>query len=163
MRASLLGLMALFGSGPALAKEMVGDSAAGEALFAARCGGCHIIENEAGEVLAGGGSINLYGVAGRVPGSLPDIDYSDLMVAYGESGAVWEEANFVPYVPDPTTFLKEATGQSGTSKMPTGRVREEQEAHDLWAYLATFSPAEGEGMEGEASTTAPADGDTASE
>ena len=146
-----------------LAQGMVGDPAAGEAHFAGRCGGCHIIENEAGEVLAGRGSLNLYGVAGRVPGSLPEITYSDLMVAYGETGALWEEASFVNYVADPTTFLKGATGELGASRMPSGRVTEEQVAHDLWSYLASFSLAPGGSAAGDATTTAPADSETASE
>ena len=88
----------------ALAQEMVGDPAKGEELFTGQCGGCHVIQNEAGEVLSQGSQTDsnrdLYGIAGRVPGSLPDTFYSKLLSSYGESGAVWEEANFVAYVLD---------------------------------------------------------------
>ena len=145
MRGTLVGLMALFGSSGALAQEMVGDPAKGEELFAGQCGGCHIIQNEAGEVLSQGSqtdaSRNLYGIAGRVPGSFPDLFYSKLMRSYGESGAVWEEANFVDYVLDPTGFLHQATGMGGPSAMEVW-IRDEQQAHDVWAYLSSFSPAE---------------------
>ena len=144
MRATLVGLMALFGASGALAQEMVGDPAKGEVLFAGQCGGCHIIQNEAGEILAGSGRYgirDLYGIAGRVPGSFPDLFYSKLMRSYGESGAVWEEANFVDYVLDPTGFLHQATGMGGPSAMEVW-IRDEQQAHDVWAYLSSFSPAE---------------------
>jgi cytochrome c len=124
---------------------MVGDAAAGEDHFNRQCVACHVIRDDGGEVLAGRNARvgpNLYGVAGRVPGSLPDYNYSALMVTYGETGAVWEEANMVPYLLDPTGHLREATGESGRGKMAY-QVRDEQQAHDLWAYLATFAPSGG--------------------
>ena len=105
-----------------------------------------MVRDDAGEVLAGRNARvgpNLYGVAGRVPGSLPDYRYSDVMVTYGETGVVWEEANMVPYLLDPTGHLREATGEDGRGKMAY-QVRDEQEAHDLWAYLATFAPSDAE-------------------
>ena len=116
MRGTLVGLMALFGSSGALAQEMVGDPAKGEELFAGQCGGCHIIQNEAGEVLAGTGRYgirDLYGIAGRVPGSFPDLFYSKLMRSYGESGVVWEEANFVAYVLDPPVSFSKPRAWAG--------------------------------------------------
>lgn len=119
---------------------MAGDPAAGEEHFAGQCIACHVIRDDAGEVLAGRSARvgpNLYGVAGRVPGSLPGYRYSSLMVASGEGGAVWEEANLVPYLLDPTGHLREATGEDGRGKMAY-QVRDEQDARDLWAYLATF-------------------------
>lgn len=169
MRRTLLGALALFGSGTASAQDMVGDPVAGAAIFDGQCVFCHVIENEAGEVLDDRrtsenssapipmrlGDMNLYGLAGRVPGSLPDTFYSRLLKAYGESGAVWEEANFVPFVLDPTGFLQHATGLGGPSAMEAGQIANEQQAHDLWAYLATFAPAAGEGAEGAGSATAP--------
>lgn len=125
--------------------DAVGDAAAGAEHFDGQCVACHVIRDEAGEVLAGRNGRNgpnLYGVAGRVPGSVEDYRYSDLMVTYGEQGAVWEEANTVAYLLDPTGHLREATGEDGRGKMAY-QVRDEQEAHDLWAFLATF-PASGE-------------------
>lgn len=173
MRTILVGLLALLGPSAAWAQEaMVGDAAAGEQQFERQCVSCHVVENEAGEVLAGRNADtgpNLYGVAGRVPGSVPEFDYSELLAIYGQTGTVWEEENFVGFVQDPTGFLREATGESGRSKMPY-QVRDEQEAYDLWAFLATFSPEEVEGGGGETGAevpagedAAPADGETASE
>lgn len=170
MKTTILAAMALLGPAAALAQEASGDAAAGEEHFNRQCIACHVVENEAGEVLAGrNGRVgpNLYGVAGRVPGGVPDYDYSELMIAYGETGVVWEEENFVGYVQDPTGFLREATGEEGRSKMAY-QVRDEQEAYDLWAYLVTFSP-EGEGGEAAADDAAaegeaaPAEGEAASE
>ncbi len=135
-----------------------------------------MVRDEAGEVLAGRlarTGPNLYGVIGRRPGADPDFDYSDLMLACAAMGAiaeersadgaaraaggaatvVWEEANFVGFVQNPTEFLREATGESGPSKMAY-QVRDEQQAHDLYAFLATFSTeasAEGVGATGEIS------------
>lgn len=87
-------------------------------------------------------SINLYGIAGRVPASRPDTFYSLLLRSYGESGAIWDEANFVPIVLDPPGFLHQATGLGGPSAMEAW-IHDKQQAHDVWAYLTSFSPAEG--------------------
>lgn len=177
MRIMPLVALTLLGAGPLWAQESGGDAAAGEERFARQCVACHVVQDAAGEVLAGRNAKvgpNLYGVVGRVAGSLEDYDYSDLLAAYGETGAVWEEANLVPYLLDPTGYLREALGtDTGRSKMAY-QVRDEQEARDLHAYLATFStaPAEaaGEGSapaEGEDATAqdgaAPVDGEAASE
>jgi cytochrome c len=144
MKIHPIALVTLLWSGSAWAQEApVGDAAAGEEHFSRQCVACHVVQDAAGEVLAGRNARvgpNLYGVIGRVAGSYPEFDYSELMETYGATGAVWEEANFVAYVQDPTGFLREATGEtSGRSKMAY-QVRDEQEAHDLYAYLATFSP-----------------------
>ena len=159
MRLTLIVATTVLCSGSAWAQEApVGDAAAGEEHFGRQCVACHVVQDAAGEVLAGRNARvgpNLYGVIGRVAGSVEDYDYSELMETYGATGAVWEEANFVAYVQDPTGFLREATGEtSGRSKMAY-QVRDEQEAHDLYAYLATFSPEGGAAAEGEA---APAEG-----
>ena len=158
MKIHPIALVTVLCAGSAWAQEApVGDAAAGEEHFNRQCVACHVVQDAAGEVLAGRNARvgpNLYGVIGRVAGSVEDFDYSELMETYGATGAVWEEANFVAYVQDPTGFLREATGEtSGRSKMAY-QVRDEQEAHDLYAYLATFS------AEGEA---APAEGETAEE
>jgi cytochrome c len=135
---------------------LVGDAAAGEEHFNRQCVSCHVVQDEAThEVLAGRNARvgpNQHGVIGRVAGSRPDFDYSTLMETYGATGAVWEEANFVAYVQDPTGYLREATREtSGRSKMAY-QVRDEQQAHDLYAYLATFSAADGETAEGTAAS-----------
>ncbi len=169
MKICSVAFVALFAAGPLVAQQVpVGDAAAGEEQFNRQCVSCHLVQDEAGEVLAGrNGRVgpNLYGVIGRVAGSYPEFDYSELMETYGATGAVWVEENFVPYVQDPTDYLREATGQdSGRSKMAY-QVRDEQEAHDLYAYLATFSSEGATGDEAAASATdaAPGEGEVDSE
>jgi cytochrome c len=159
MMMTTIAALAALGPGVVLAQDAPpGDAAAGEEHFARQCVACHVIQDEAtGEVLAGRNARvgpNLWGAVGRVAGSHPDYDYSDLLAAYGETGAVWEEANTVAYLQDPTGYLREATGaDSGRSKMAY-QVRDEQEARDLYAYLATFATeaAEGAAAEGEAAS-----------
>jgi cytochrome c len=143
MRTGLICLATLLAAGPALAQEApAGEAAAGEVQFNRQCVSCHVVQNDAGEVLAGRNAKvgpNLYRVIGRVAGSYPEFNYSELMETYGATGAVWAEENFVAYVQDPTDYLREATGQSsGRSKMAY-QVRDAQDAQDLYAYLATFS------------------------
>jgi cytochrome c len=141
---ALLGFLALSGPCAALAQEApVGDPARGATLFAETCVACHAIKTAAGEVLVEAESRNgpnLHGVAGATPGGDPEHYYTDMIRAYRDSGAVWGEENFVAFLPDPTAFLRAATGKGGSSRMPHGMVVDAQEAHDLWAYLATFPP-----------------------
>jgi cytochrome c len=145
-------------AGPALAQEaLVGDAAAGEKKMAGICaGGCHLVENEDGEIVVGRrGPIqrgpNLFDVVGRQPGSVPGFEYSPLMQAYVPIAVPWDEEHFVAYVMDPTGFLKEATGEDSYSLMPTGLVYSEQEAHDVWAYLMSLHAAQGGPVAGMAS------------
>jgi cytochrome c len=105
--------------------SMVGDAAAGAHLFAETCVACHAIKTEAGEVLVRAESTNgpnLYGVAGRAPGGDPEYTFTDMIRAYRDGGAIWEEENFAAFLPHPTNFLREQTGKGGTSRMPHGMV-----------------------------------------
>jgi len=167
MKTTLWTALVLLAPASAFAQDaIVGDAAAGEEHFNRQCIACHVVQNEAGEVLAGrNGKVgpNLYGVAGRQAGSYPDFAYSELMLTYGATGAVWEETNFAAYVQDPTGYLREATGEtSGRSKMAY-QVRDEQEAHDLWAFLATFSPEGAAGGDAAAGDAAAGEGEAASQ
>lgn len=120
---------------------LVGDAVAGEAQFERQCVSCHVVVNEAGEALAGHSARvgpNLYGVAGRVPGTAEGFRYSRSMVSYSAVGAGWEEATFVPYVMGPTEFLREELADPRARGKMAYQVRDEQEAHDLWAYLASL-------------------------
>lgn len=156
---SILATAALF-SAPAFAQEMEGDPANGETEFARQCVSCHVVADESGEVLAGrNGRIgpNLHGVVGRAPGSVEDFRYSDALVAYGALGSsedktgkaptgeqfetvVWGPENTAGYLLDPTAFLREALDDNRARSKMAYKVRDEQVAADLYAYLATFSP-----------------------
>jgi len=118
-----------------------GDAAAGEKAFR-QCVACHVVVNEAGETLAGRKAKtgpNLYGVAGRAAGAVEDFRYSKSMKAAGEAGLVWDEAKFAAYVQDPSGFLKEELGDSGARGSMSFKVRKEDDAVNLYAYLASLS------------------------
>jgi len=123
-----------------------GDAEAGAALFSRQCVACHVVANEAGETLAGRNAAvgpNLYGVVGRVAGAYPEFDYGDALLALAERGDVWAEENFVGYVMDPTGWLRETLEDRRARGKMAFQVRSEDDARDIYAYLATFSaPAE---------------------
>jgi cytochrome c len=121
-----------------------GDVAAGEEAFNRQCVSCHVIVSDTGEEIAGRGSEtgpNLYGVVGRTPGSYPDFEYGDDMIAYGETGVVWEEATLVAYLQDPTDFLREALDDRRARGKMAFQVRDEEDAINIYAYLASVAPA----------------------
>ena len=141
MRSIALSAALLAAPFAAHAQEASGDAAAGEEAFS-QCISCHVVEDESGEVLAGRGAKtgpNLYGVAGRQAGIIEGFRYSDSMVEAGEAGMSWDEANFVPYVQDPTGHLREVTDDRRARGKMTYKVRGgDEEAANLYAYLATF-------------------------
>ena len=116
-----------------------GDAAEGEKAFR-QCQSCHVVESPDGEVLAGRAAKtgpNLYGVVGRGYGEVEGYRYSDIMMKAGETDNVYDEANFVAYVQDPTGHLQEVTGDNGRGKM-SYKVRKEEDAVNLYAFLAQF-------------------------
>jgi len=123
-----------------------GDAAEGESAFR-QCQSCHVVQDADGEILAGRNGRsgpNLYGVVGRTAGVVEDFAYSDLILAAGEAGLVYDEANFVAYVMDPTPHLREVSGESGRGKM-SYKVRKEEDALNLYAFLAQFGAEEAAG------------------
>ena len=120
-----------------------GDAEAGESAFR-QCRACHsIVDADGNDILKGGKTgPNLWGLPGRVAGT-EDFRYKDSIVAAGEAGLAWDEASFVAYVQDPNAFLKEATGDSGARSGMAFRVRKEEDAVNLWAYIASVSPEPG--------------------
>ena len=128
--------------------DLQGDAEAGEAQFNRQCVACHVVVNDEGETLAGRNARtgpNLYGVAGRTLGTVEDFRYSDAIVELGEQGTVWTEENFVGYVQDPTGWLRETLDDRGARGKMVYQVRAEEDAYNLYAYLASLAPAaEGE-------------------
>ena len=116
------------------------DVAAGEKAFKA-CVACHVVQNDAGEVLAGRNAKtgpNLYGLDGRHLGAVGDFNYSEGMVEAGETGAVWTEAEFVSYVQDPTAFLREISGDAKARSKMSFKLKKADEAADIYAYIASL-------------------------
>ncbi|MEY4983777.1 MAG: hypothetical protein RIR62_2043 [Pseudomonadota bacterium] len=144
-------------SAPAYA---AGDAEAGAKVFN-KCQTCHVVANEAGEVLAGKNAKtgpNLYGVVGRAAGSQADFadKYGESIVALGASGFVWTEADLVAYVGDPAKFLKEKLGDDKARSNMVFKLTNETEAANVAAFLASFSaaaPAAGEAAPAEGEAT----------
>lgn len=119
-----------------------GDAAAGEEQFNRQCVACHVVADASGEVLAGRNAKtgpNLYGIAGRTPGTVEGFRYSDSIVELGEAGTLWTEETFVGYVQDPTGWLRETLDDRRARGKMAYQVREESQAYDLYAYLSTFA------------------------
>ena len=134
----LSGLAAVMLAGPAFAQ---GDAAAGEAAFR-QCVACHVVATPDGDTLAGRAGRtgpNLYGIGGRLAGSVDGFRYSPGLVAMNEAGLVWDEASFVAYVQDPTSFVRDAAGNNGLRSSMSFRVRSEQDALDLYAFITGLS------------------------
>jgi len=116
----------------------VGDVAAGEEAFAKQCVTCHVVVNEAGDTLAGRNAKtgpNLYGVAGRAIGAVDGFRYGNGIEAMNEQGGLWTEENFVGYVQDPTKWLREASGDKRVRGKMSFKVRKEEDAFNMYAYL----------------------------
>jgi len=136
MIAALAGLLAT----PALAQE--GDAEAGERVFN-QCQACHVVEDDDGNVLAGrNGQVgpNLYGLPGRAAAAVEGFRYGDGIQAAAEQGMVWDEETFVAYLQDPTAYLREVTGDNRARSNMSYRVRSEEDAADVWAYIVSLSP-----------------------
>lgn len=125
---------------------VTGDPAAGESAFR-QCQTCHVVVDESGETLAGTRAQtgpNLYGVVGAQAASAEDFRYGDDLAAAGEQGLVWTEETLLPYLQDPNAFLKEYTGDSGARSRMAFRVRNEEDALNLIAYLHSLAAEDGE-------------------
>ena len=121
--------------------EMVsaGDAVAGEADFVGRCTGCHAIKNgDEFIVLGGSGGPNLYGVIGRTAGTDDSFPYyGKAMIAAGEAGLVWDEANLAEFIFDPTAFLRSYLDDSSARAIMNYKHRFAPE--NVSAYLASLS------------------------
>jgi cytochrome c len=78
-------------------------------------------------------------VAGGPAGAAEGFRYSASLAAYGEAGNVWDEEAFVAYVQDPTAYLREALGDNGARSAMSFRVRGEEDARNLYAYLQSLA------------------------
>lgn len=120
----------------------LGDAAEGETKFNRQCVACHVVANDAGEVLAGRNAKtgpNLYAVAGRPLGAVPDFRYSSTLVEMGEGGAVWTEEAFAGFVQDPTEWMRANSDDARARSKMSFKVRQEQDAYDIFAYIASLS------------------------
>jgi cytochrome c len=144
MKFSLTAAVLALAAAPALAQDApTGDAVAGEKVFA-KCQTCHVIANDAGEVLAGKNSKtgpNLYGLPGRTAGTYPEFKYGESIVALGATGFTWNETDFVSYVADPGKFLKEKLDDKAAKSKMSFKLPKEEDAKNVWAFIASLSPA----------------------
>ena len=117
---SALIVIALSETAPAALAQ---DAAAGKTSFN-KCLACHSI----GEGAKNKVGPELNGLDGRKSGTAPDYNYSD---ANKNSGITWNEAQFKEYIKDPRAKIP------GTKMIFPG-IKNENEANDLWAFLAQY-------------------------
>jgi cytochrome c len=101
--------------------QPAGSAAVGEALYEAKCGGCHSVDaNRIGP--------RHRDVVGRKVGSVPDFDYSD---GLKKLGGVWTLARLDTWLQNPQAM---APGAKMFLTVPDPRQR-----HDIIGYLASVS------------------------
>ena len=134
MLTRVIPLLALAMASPALA----GDPAKGEENFK-KCKSCHSITAPDGTEVQKGGKTgpNLFGVVGRAVASSPDFKYGEGMLEVNAKGTVWDEAQIVTYLADPTAWVKATTGDDAAKSKMSFKLSDAEIAADMAAYLAT--------------------------
>lgn len=134
--------VAVLAAGPTWAGgHATGDAAAGEKAYR-QCQSCHeLVADDGTEIVKGGNTgPNLWGLPGNAAAGVEGFKYKKSLLAAGEGGLVWDEANFVAYLKNPTAYLKEVTGDSKARSGMAFRVRKDEDALNIWAYIASVSP-----------------------
>lgn len=109
---------------------------AGKKVFK-KCAACHAIgegaKNKAGPVMND--------LLGRQAGSFEGAKFGKDLIAAGEAGLVWDEAQLSEYLLDPKLFLRSFLGNDKAKAKMTFRLKKEDDRAAVIAYLATFSEA----------------------
>ena len=123
MKQRTLSTLIVIAAAAASTAALAQDVAAGKASFN-KCLACHAVgegaKNKVGPVLNG--------LNGRKSGTVEGYSYTE---ANKNSGITWDEATFKDYIKDPKAKIP------GT-KMVFAGIKNEQEASDLWAFLAQY-------------------------
>ena len=144
MKNQYLTIALLAFSTPALAEDLQGDVAAGEQQFNRQCVSCHVVRDPDGNMLAGRNGKagpNLYGISGSPLARQDDFRYGDSIKDAAAAGVIWTEEAFAAYVQDPTDWLRETLDNKRARSKMAYRVREQSQALDIYAYLASLAPA----------------------
>lgn len=101
-----------------------GDAEAGKRVFN-RCMACHDGKRDVNKV-----GPHLVGVVGRKAGGLESFmgKYSEAMVAAGNGGLVWDEANLAAYIKAPKEFIP-------GNRMAFAGIKDEEDLANLIAWL----------------------------
>jgi cytochrome c len=123
MKRLTLSTLIVLAASAAASGAMAQDADAGKSSFG-KCLACHAIgegaKNKVGPVLNG--------LDGRKSGSVEGYSYSE---ANKNSGITWNKETFLEYIKDPKAKIP------GT-KMVFAGIKNENEANNLWAYIAKF-------------------------
>ena len=109
----------------AAAQDKEQQLALGKAVFISSCQGCHELGDSKPVKWAYNPGPNLNDLFGRKPGSLPDYEYSEAMVEFGQD-KLWDEVTL-------TTFFHDPGGVVPGTKMMNG-VKMPEQLHGLLAY-----------------------------
>ncbi|MDB5539801.1 MAG: cytochrome c family protein [Devosia sp.] len=94
-----------------------------------KCQSCHNFAEGAGNKQGP----DLYGVVGRLMGSVPGFAYSDAMLAHKAAGDTWTYENLNAFITAPKTFMPGTKMGFAGDKDPADRA-------NILAYLQTLSP-----------------------
>ena len=119
-----------------------GDVAAGEEQFNRQCKSCHVVRNDAGEVLAGRNGKagpNLFMLDGRALATVDGFRYGDSLLEVGGAGKIWDAESFVAYVQNPTIWLRETLDNPRARSKMAYQVRDAGQASDIYAFIASLT------------------------
>ena len=123
MNLKTLSALAVVTSLASASSALAQDAAAGKTSFN-KCLACHAI----GEGAKNKVGPELNGLDGRKSGTVEGYSYS---TANKDSGITWNKETFLEYIKDPKAKIP------GT-KMAFAGIKNENEANNLWAYIASF-------------------------
>jgi len=112
------------------------DAAAGEKLFT-KCAACHQVGDGAKSKI---GPV-LTDVLGRSAGNFEGYKYGGSMLAAGDAGLIWTEENLFNYLFNPKDFLRAFLNDPKAKAKMSFRLKDEQDRHDVIAYLSSFTVA----------------------
>ena len=115
------------------------DSEAGAELFQKQCATCHVVMNADGEILAGRKARtgpNLFGIVDAPAAQVEGFRYGSGLQTAADAGLVWEVPHLVAYLQDTNVFLREFTGDPKVRSRMAWKVRKEQDAAAVAAFLA---------------------------
>jgi cytochrome c2 len=113
------------------------DAAAGEKVFK-KCKACHKVGEGAKNTV--GPALN--NIVGQPIASVEGYKYSKTMKAANEAGLVWDEAGIAAYIADPKAYMIKALDDPKAKPKMSFKLKDEQKAKDVTAYVASFSSAD---------------------
>lgn len=123
----------------ATAAHAEGDIAAGEKLYK-KCRSCHkIADGDTVHVKGGRTGPNLFGLDGRAIGAEGDFKFSKSMASLAENPEnIWTEDDFVAWLQNPAAYLKQKTGDEKARSKMTFKVKDAEDAKNIWAYIVSL-------------------------